>query len=260
MHLHAFDYLLWVIAPCLQGSVLLVMHRRGMSSQFPVFCWYSGYQVASDLYLLAANRLSYSLYFYCYWITTAITVLFTFVLIDELFRIAFRNLTAIRNLGTYMFRWGAGLLMLAALANVLSFPNNTRIGDTADLILTGDRAARAMLCLLTLLLLLGARQLHIPVRSVLFGITLGFAVYMFGKVCLDTLALHHFRSPHFLTRLNSAVYLSACLLWLLYAKYGDDIRKPEEPPPVDPDTAAPSMMEAINVIVEESMRRLHKTS
>ncbi len=182
-------------------------------------------------------------------------VLFTFAIIDELFRLAFRNLTAVRNLGSYIFRWGTMILLLAACVDTLSFSSSTRMVGFSGLILTGDRAARAMLCLLAFLLLLGARHLRIPVRSTLFGITLGFLIYMFSKVFLDTIAMQHLRSPNFINRISGAVYLTSCLLWLFYAKYGEPL--PQAEGSLQSGTA-PSLIDAINAMVEQSMHRAGK--
>ncbi len=57
MHLQALDYVLWVLVPCLQGSVLFLLHRRGLARQFPFFYWYTLFEIVSDVYLLIAERL-----------------------------------------------------------------------------------------------------------------------------------------------------------------------------------------------------------
>lgn len=261
MHLHAIDYVLWVITPCLQIAVLAALRARGTERNFPFFYWYTAFQVASDVYLLVTQSLSYRLYFYSYWIGAALSVLLTFALIDELFRLAFRDLNALRNLGSYVFRWGVGILLLAACVNALSFSGDSRLAGLSGLILTGDRTARAMLFLLALLLLLGASQLRIPARSTLFGITLGFVIYMFSKVLLDTVALRNFHTPNLITRASSAVYLSSCLLWLLYAKFGKPI--PDAGQTLSPAYSAEprtSLIDTINLMVEQSMDRLGKAS
>ncbi len=261
MHLHALDYVLWVITPCLQVWVLVFLRRRGLVYQFPFFYWYTIFQVASDLYLLATERVSYRLYFYSYWIAAAISVLFTFALIDELFRIAFRNLAAIRNLGSYVFRWGTGILLLAACINAFSSSSDTRFVGVSGTILLVDRTARAMLCLLALLLLLGARSLRIPARSTLFGITLGFVIYMFSKVLLDTIAIKHFQNANVITRMSAVAYLTSCLLWLLYTAYGVELPAQAEIE-ASPGSiiATPSLIDSINAMVEHSMRSQGRTS
>jgi hypothetical protein len=185
-------------------------------------------------------------------------VFFTFALIDELFRLSFRNLTAIRNLGTYVFRWGTVMVLLASSLTVFTLPAEKRFAGLSNLILNVDRGARAMLCLLAVLLLLGARSLRIPVRSVLFGITSGFVLYLLTRVVVDSIALRS-GSSVLCTRINSVVYLSSCLLWLFYAIYG--VKVPAgayEGPETTLDAfyrpSGTTVIDAINALVEKSMR------
>ena len=261
--LHAFDYVLWIAAPCLQACVLFFMRKRGLATQFPMFCKYIAFQIVTDVLLLMVQPISYWLYYYVYWTITAVSVLVTFALIDELFRVAFRNFSAIRNLGSSVFRWGASLLLLGAIATTLGSTGDQRIGHLSSLILAADRGARAMICLLALLLLLGARYLRIPTLSCLFGIALGFAAYTFFKVFVDSAILQRFSSDHTVSQVNSIVYLSSCVLWVFYAKHG--IRLPDhvvQDQPLLPEGRAATgqpLLEVINSMVEHSMQKWQKT-
>ncbi len=263
LRLHAFDYLLWIAAPCLQGLVLFFLRKRGLSIQFPIFYKYIAFQIATDLLLLIVQPNSYWLYYYSYWTITAVSVLFTFALIDELFRVAFRDFSALRNLGSSIFRWGASLLLLVVLATTLSFPRDQRIGDLSSLIVASDRGARGMICLLALLLLLGARYLRIPAGSCLFGIALGFLTYTFFKVIVDSAILQRVSSDHAFSTVNSLVYLSSCGLWIVYAKYGallpEHVLRDEPTMPEGRAAAGQPLLEVINSIVEQSMRKWQKT-
>ncbi len=260
MHLHALDYVLWVTAPFLQGIVWLVLYRRGIASQLPFFCSYMAFQLASDLYLLAIGMISYTLYYYAYWAGIAITVLLTLALTDELFRLSFRNFTAIRDLGTRVFRWAA---LVVFFAEIISLDLRGKgLLDLTQKLLIADRAVRILLCSLAILLLLGASILQVPWRSILFGIALGFAFFMSTRALLDSIFLNRFATRSFLVRANSLVYLSTCLLWLGYASYGNPV---PQPVPISPDLAEDSsepdprtLLEAINAVVERSMQKARK--
>lgn len=118
-----------------------------------------------------------------------------------------------------------------------------------------------MLFLLTALLLLGARSLRIPARSTLFGITLGFAIYMLGKVLLDSIALQQVQQANVITRISGSVYLSSCLLWLLYAICGQELPpRPTVDALYHSSVPAPSLIDTINAMVERSMRGESKSS
>lgn len=265
MHLRTIDYALWIAAPCVLSGVLIFLRKRGLSIEFPIFYGYLIFQIVTDILLLTIERFSYAVYCYAYWATTALGVLFTFALIDELFRVAFRNFTAVRNLGSYIFRWGLLLLLLAAAAAAVGFPHAGGSYGISGLVLMGDRVARAMLCLMAMLLLLGARYLYIPVRSTLFGIALGFFVYMLGKVVLDSITLQHFSWVLLTSRINTVVYIASCFLWMFYARYGShlpchsvaavsSLSAAERGPLV----GRRSLLEALNSTVEESMRKAGK--
>lgn len=261
MHLHALDYVLWMAAPFLQVFVLFFMHKRGLAAQLPFFYGYVIYQAITDIYLLIVERYSYVAYFYSYWIVTALTVLFTFAINFELFRAAFRSFTAVRNVGTSIFRWGTLVILVAAFLTPFAVRHGSHSNDFIQPILVADRGARAMLCLLTVLLLLGARHLRLSRRSILYGVAMGFVVYMMAKVVLDSIAIRHLAPPLTVTRISSAFYLFSCALWLSYAAYGDKL------PEVFATTAqtgrfpeGQNLMDRINSIVEESMRKGRKTT
>jgi hypothetical protein len=266
LQLRALDYLLWVSAPVMLTCALVFMRKRDLAAELPIFHGYLIFQIVTDVLLMAIERTSYAVYYYTYWVVAALGVLFTFALIDELFRVAFRNFTAVRNVGSYIFRWGVLLLLLAAAGSTVGLPHSEGPSGVSTLVLVGDRGARAMLCLLAMLLLLGARYLHIPTSSTLFGIALGFVNYMFAKVVLDSIALRHPSYVSVINRTSSAVYLSSCVLWMLYTRYGSRL-------PSHPVTAASSfsadergplagrrsLLEALNSMVEESMSKTGKT-
>jgi hypothetical protein len=174
--------------------------------------------------------------------------------------VAFRDFTAIRNVGTSIFRWAALMVLIAAVLTAFSFLNDNHLAGFSGLVVMADRSARAMLCLLALLLLLGARQLHISRRSILFGIATGYALYMLAKVALDSIALMHLASSLMVTRINSLFYLSSCVLWLLYAMYGARLPQPllvHDPREMHPD--GDNLLDTMERIVEDLMRNAQKT-
>jgi hypothetical protein len=259
LRLHALDYVLWVADPLLQASVLFFMHKRGLAAQLPFFFGYVTFQAITDIYLLTIERYSYTVYFYSYWTGAALTVLFTFAIIQELFRAAFRSFAAIRNVGVKIFRWGVVLVLIAAVLASVAIHRGNQTNNFLEPILITDRSARAMLCLLTLLVLLGARHLRLSRRSILYGIAMGFVVYMFTKVALDSLLIMHLARSLTVSRTNSAFYLCSCGLWLVYAVYGDKLAEIAVPVAhTDRFPEGQTLMDRINSIVEESMRNARK--
>jgi hypothetical protein len=251
MHLQTFDYVLWVTTLFTQGTILIVMRVHELARLYPLFFAYTLYQLASDICLIFAERLSYDLYFFAYWAVAAGTILFLFALMDELFRLAFHNLRALRNLGTSVFRWGTGLLVLAVIVTVLSRSRTETFSSLGKMVMSGDRISRTMLCALAILLLLLSRQLRVRPQSFLFGVALGFVCYLSCRVLLETVALQHETVPTLVRRMNGFAYLFSCLLWLGYAQFGEALPKfTNILPPTTEETGEEPLLDSINSIVE----------
>ena len=142
MHLHALDYVLWVATPTLQGCVIYFLRKRGLASQFPIFYFYNILQFTTDILLLWVLRISYTVYFYCYWAVVAAVVLLTFAVIDELFRLAFRAYAAFQTVGAKIFRWILLVMVLGACGLVFTLPHLTGLPPGGR---PGRPAARSLL-------------------------------------------------------------------------------------------------------------------
>jgi hypothetical protein len=245
----------------LQAGVAIIMRYRGLDREFPFFFTYTILQVVSEAVLITMERLSYKVYFYSYWIDAALCVLISFALMDELFKSAFRQFEAISKLGEIVFRWAVVVVLLAAAGDILA-SRHIRQPGLSEGILVADRSARAMLCALVTLLLLGSRYLGISRRDLRFGISLGFSIFTLTKVILDSVALRWPPPYVVLGRLNSIVYIFACVIWLAYVVLAAQRPAFEAGPsakfdPVLPtgDTSQATTVELLNDAVERAMRR-----
>ena len=229
MHLHIADYVLWLTSPCLQAGVVIAMRRRGLDRDFPFFFGYTMLQVVSVPCLIFAERLSYGVYFFSYWIVAALSVLLSFAVVRELIWAAFQPFDDYCRLGDIVFRWAMVVVMMAALL-VLFSSRRPQLYQISDGILVADLMVRTMLFTLVALVLLSSRYLEISWREVLFGIALGFLGFNLAKVVLDILAQRSPEPSLRLGRINGVVYVSSCVIWLTYATLA--VRCPR----VDPDT------------------------
>ena len=258
MQLHVLDYVLWLTTPCLQVVVAVVMRRRGLDRDFPFFFTYTILQVVSEATLITMQRLSYSVYFYSYWIIAVLCILISFALIEELFKVAFRQFAGLCALGEIVFRWAVVVALLVSASASLFFCH-TRLSRLSQGILVADRSARAMLCALAILLLMGCRYLRISRRDLLFGIALGFAIFTLTKAVLDSVALGWHIPVLVFGRINMAAYISACVIWLGYVTLA--ARHPAFEPrafdQLDPlltadDTPRANRLEILNGVVERT--------
>src|SRR5271169_774609 len=114
MHLRLIDYVLWFLAPTIQLGVLVAMYRRGLHREYPYFFNYTILQVVNEPILLVLMKSSYTLYYWGYWISIALSALVSFAVLQEIFKSAFRPYEALRDLSVILFRWSALVILLVA--------------------------------------------------------------------------------------------------------------------------------------------------
>jgi hypothetical protein len=218
MHLRPIDYVLWLTAPTLQLGVLAVMYKRGLQREYPYFFYYTILAVANEPILFFAQRSSYSLYYYCYWISIALTALVSFAVLYEIFQNAFRPYEALRDLSVILFRWSALVILLVAGMWAVTSNHPAQDGSVTNAVLLAERSVRLMQCGLVFFLLLFSEYLGISRRNLLFGIALGFG--FFASVSMLVVSgLSHAGVVHVsvLRWVHSAAYNISVLIWLGYS-------------------------------------------
>ncbi len=218
-------YGLWIMAPLLQLLLVVVMVRRKLRKEFPLFFSYTVFQVLSFVLQFLAYQRSRLEYFYAYWITGAIAVGLALCVIYEIFSSVFRPYESLRDLGATLFRWAALVMLLVAGVMAInggqSVPNQIMSG-----ILTMERSVRIMQCGLVLFLFLFSRSFGLSTRNHLFGIAAGFGVY--AAVELITVSLLALGLPmnNTLNVLKSSSYNVAVLIWVGYMLSREPARGP----------------------------------
>ena len=237
MHLHAIDYVLWFAAPLAQLGVLVCMYRRGLHRDYPYFFNYTILSVVNDPILLFIYNRSYSVYFYAHYVNTALSVLISFLVLQEIFKDAFRPYEALRDLSVILFRWSALVVLLVGVMWAINAAQKADNGSIIAAILLADRSVRLMQCGLVFFLLLFSEYLGISRRSLLFGISLGFGVFASVNMLVATglSRPHSILHATTLRHINSAAYLVTACIWLGYTL-----------------AAAPSKSEAVEPVVVRS--------
>ena len=217
MELSLTDYVLWLASAFFQVGVLLALFRRGLHKEYPFFCNYTILQVVSVIFLLFVQK-SQSLYYYGYWVSSALVVLISFAVLQEIFKEAFRPYEALRDLSVILFRWSVLVLVLVGgMWAITTIHSDGRDSITA-VVLLADRCIRLMQCGLVFFLLLFSEYLGISRRHVLFGIALGFGLFASVHMLVATGMSHpNVLSATVLRRFNCAAYDLAALIWLCYA-------------------------------------------
>ena len=217
MHLRLLDYVFWIATPLAQLGVLIVMVRRGLHRDYPYFFNYTVFQVLNEPVLYLIYTRSYSFYFYAYYFNIALCVLISFAVLQEIFKDAFRPYEALRDLSVILFRWSALVVLLVGVMWAINTAHKSENGTVIDAILLAERSVRMMQCGLVFFLLLFSEYLGISRRSLLFGISLGLGLFAAVNMLVATGMTHHGILSHATLRhINSAAYLMAVVLWLVY--------------------------------------------
>jgi len=211
-------YLSWLVGPALQIALLTLMVRRGLHATFPRFFSYILFQTIKSGILFVVFRYYQDNYFDAYWTGNAISVLLAVTVMDEILHSLFEEYGGIQNLGSIIFRWACGLLLLLAI--VSAFTSQEGGADrVVAAVLTFDRSVRLMECGLFVLLMLLCRSLRDCWRQHAFGIALGFGVFASIEVILVSFVMRYGDGPAGLVSIiKSSAYNMVTVLWIFYAR------------------------------------------
>jgi hypothetical protein len=207
---------LWVVQPILLAAVAVVMWRRQLHKQFPVFFAFVVAQIVIFAIEFPVYRLAaYRAYFVVYWAAAALNLIFDFKVIHEIFLDIFRPYHALKDLGTTLFKWAALILVMVSAVLISSNPSwSDPLGHS---ILVLERCMRVVQCGMVLFLLVFCGHLNVSWRRQSFGVAFGFG--LFAAVKLVSTALYsggHISSPQ-VDFLNMSAFDLAICLWLGYS-------------------------------------------
>ncbi|MFI5116131.1 MAG: hypothetical protein ACHP8B_05465 [Terriglobales bacterium] len=193
------------------------MYRRGLHRDYPYFFNYALLQVVSDPVLFVVQRHSYTLYYWGYWFSIALSALISFAVLQEVFHEAFRPYEALRDLSVILFRWSGLVVLLFGVMWAVTATQSSRVDTITSTILLAQRCVCLMQCGLVFFLLLFSEYLGISRRHVLFGIALGFGIFASVSMLIAA-ALSHGTFVHVsvLRQIESAAYDFAVIIWLGY--------------------------------------------
>lgn len=172
-------YYLWIAPHLLLAGVSVLLWVRRLRKTFPIFFFYTLFEVFEFLLLFLAyvfGRVSGPVYRYVFIATLAGSTALRFGIIQEIFNNVFREYPRLERIASLSLRWVTGLLVLAAVL-VASYSS----GIVSDNLMVGvsllTRSVTIIQAGLLLFLFLFARMFGLSLRSFVFGIALGFAVF-----------------------------------------------------------------------------------
>jgi len=215
MHLTWLNYFFWFASPALQAVLAILIARRGLNREFPVFFNYTVFQVFSQVALFVAYRTSDVVYTYAYFTFSVLGIAIAFLVLREVFLNAFKPYEALCEFGKMLFQWSCLVLLLIAAVTMFSTPA-TGPERLLTLLLSAERSVRVMQCGLLLFMALFSHHLGVTRHQYLFGIAFGYGFY--SSIDMLTIAA---RQVHWLTGptmnlLSPLAYVFSICIWLGY--------------------------------------------
>ena len=217
MNLHSHTVLyLWCAQPILQSVVAVVLWRRKLHKQFPVFFLFLLAQVANfavtfPLWLVG----DFKTYFVFFWLGEAVNAVLGFKVIHEIFLDVFRPYHTLKDLGTLLFKWAGVVMLLVSV--VVAFSNCFDQNPLVHALTILQRSVRIVQLGLILFLLLFSGFLGVSRKQVSFGISLGFGLFAGVELMLYALNSGGFVKLNHLNLINMSTYNLAIFVWLGYS-------------------------------------------
>lgn len=225
---HLAYYTLWFAHPVLQAGLVGILLWRKLYRIFPIFLSYVAFQILvfALLFPLRSERF-YTIFYYTFWTTTAISAILGFFVIHELFQDVFRPYHTLRDLGSVLFKWAALVMLLVAGVVAASTASATEEPLRTG-IMTLQRSVRVVQCGLILFLLVFSRYLGTNWRQRSFGIALGFGAFASIELALVAInaATDNVFNQLLSSLLNMAVYNVSILIWIGYMFAKSSAREP----------------------------------
>ena len=173
----AFIPWIWLAGIVLQISLVIVIVTRKIWSRFPFFAAYmlTNLGACGLLYLLNAGHASQRVYFYCYWITQAITLTLGLGTVFEIFATLLASYPGLRKLALLVCRYAVLALGLLG-AMVIIFHHQGETTPNGPLFAL-EVAVRIGEVGLVVLLFVFAGIFGLPWKRSAFGIALGIGMY-----------------------------------------------------------------------------------
>jgi hypothetical protein len=209
-------YLSWVAGPALEIALLACMVHRKLHRVFPRFFSYIIFQILKSVILFLTYRYYEQRYFEAYWTGNAVSVILAVTVMDEILQHVFKDYGGAQNLGSVIFRWACGLLLLLAIVTAVTSQQGSADRVVA-VVLAFDRSVRVMQCGLFCLLMILCRLLKNCWRQQVFGVALGFGVFASIELILVSVAMHYGgRVAVSVGLAKSVAYNAVTILWIGY--------------------------------------------
>jgi hypothetical protein len=223
---HILQRVLWIAPLILQAVILIAMVVRGLYKQLPYFFSYTAFVVLQSMTLLALYNHK-NIYLYGFWFGELVSWILGLSVIYEIYANLLREYAALQKLGTILF-WLAGfVLVMIAVWTAFNAPGSDQ-NRVYQALLTTERSLRIVQCGLLVALFVFASFFGLSWKNHLFGIALGFAIFVCIELAVVAIRAYSGASLNeFIIWLKSGSYALAILVWAVYvikARRVEDLR------------------------------------
>jgi hypothetical protein len=220
MYPHSFLWhYLWIAPHALQIIIAVVMIRRSLVREFPVFFAYTVFQILEEGTLFTLDHsaaVSPYQYWSVYWVGLSIDATLRFAIIFEVFASVFKSYPGLKRLGHILFRGGIVVLLFAAITVAAQAPDDGTFYILSRVHLL-DLSVSVMQSGLWLLLIGFSFYFGLTWRSLAYGIAFGLGI--FASVELATEAIRVWTGPvagYAFDLVSMATYHCCVVIWLVY--------------------------------------------
>jgi hypothetical protein len=209
-------YTIWALLFVAQIITLIVLTRRKLMVQFPVFYGYTLFHVIQGVAEIIAWKISYTAYFYAWWTLELLEALVTLAVIQEIFAVTFESYDELK-------RWESRLFMILTIVlcgiAVLTATNSPSPGFSprVQMLLTLQRSVSFVEVGLLFFLFILCQLFGMTWRHYTFGIASGFVVMSSIYTASNAIGMHYGSEVIAWTGIvESAGSTLAVFVWIYY--------------------------------------------
>jgi hypothetical protein len=209
-------YVIWGTTLVIQLGIALLMARKKLFRELPIFFSYTVFHVVRSVTLFYVRQhSSLTTYSYAYWSAELISAVLGFAVIYEVFSMVLEPYPGLRRLGMMLLGWAAVVMVILSIAAAAS-PGASQPGMIAA-VFDFERSIRIIQCGLMAFLFIFASTLSLSWKHYSFGIALGFGI--FATVDLIAVAVRAqvgSAAAQSFALLKPGSYLMATAIWTAY--------------------------------------------
>jgi hypothetical protein len=230
-------HIVWFARVTLSLVLFLVVIRRQLYKQVPLFAIHSGWTALAGMAVLAMNYapfVSGNRYFTGTAVSNGVEAVLAFAIIYQIFSQRLHHYPSVRDLGSAAFRVSTLVLLAAVLALAWLAPGpGPRYWTSFSSVI--QRSARTLQCGQLVFLFLFCNYFRLSWRSRTFGIALGLGILTSSSLAINAIQSQlmsaGLRRIEYITGLaNESAYLIAVLVWLSYILAPEQTPEPPDGP------------------------------